>query len=137
MRAPGGSGADYPTVTVLDVLPTRAEGEPVAPDAGLPVVGDAETGYGNAANTARSVRAYFQDTEARAVVVLLFASCAFIATYVWVHGGYASFWTSLRHVSFNLVSVALDSGFTSVDYAQWPIFAPLFMLFLSCITVRR
>lgn len=36
--APGGSGADYPTVTVLDVLPTRAEGEPVTPDPALPVV---------------------------------------------------------------------------------------------------
>lgn len=40
--APGGSGADYPTVTVLDVLPTRAEGEPVTPDASLPAVEEAD-----------------------------------------------------------------------------------------------
>ena len=38
--APGGPGADYPTVTVLDVLPTRAVGEPVPPDPALPVVGE-------------------------------------------------------------------------------------------------
>lgn len=38
--SPGsGSGAlDYPTVTVLDVLPTRADGEAVPPREGLPVV---------------------------------------------------------------------------------------------------
>ncbi|WP_421741718.1 FKBP-type peptidyl-prolyl cis-trans isomerase [Cellulomonas sp.] len=38
--SPGsGSGAsDYPTVTVVDVLPTRAEGEPVPPVPNLPVV---------------------------------------------------------------------------------------------------
>lgn len=36
--APGGSGADYPTVTVLDVLPTRAVGEPLTPDPALPVI---------------------------------------------------------------------------------------------------
>ncbi|UUI70187.1 FKBP-type peptidyl-prolyl cis-trans isomerase [Cellulomonas xiejunii] len=36
--APGGSGADYPTVTVLDVLPTRAVGEQLEPDPSLPVV---------------------------------------------------------------------------------------------------
>ncbi|WP_249670540.1 FKBP-type peptidyl-prolyl cis-trans isomerase [Cellulomonas wangleii] len=35
---PGGAGVDYPTVTVLDVLPTRAVGEPVPPDPSLPVV---------------------------------------------------------------------------------------------------
>lgn len=38
--APGGAGADYPTVTVLDVLPTQAVGTPVEPDPGLPVVSD-------------------------------------------------------------------------------------------------
>ncbi len=36
--APGGAGADYPTVTVLDVLPTRAVGEPVPPSESLPAV---------------------------------------------------------------------------------------------------
>lgn len=33
-----GSAASYPTVTVLDVLPTRALGTPVEPRAGLPTV---------------------------------------------------------------------------------------------------
>ncbi|MBF0689318.1 MAG: FKBP-type peptidyl-prolyl cis-trans isomerase [Cellulomonas sp.] len=42
--APGGSGADYPTVTVLDVLPTRAVGEPIEPDPSLPVVTEAGDG---------------------------------------------------------------------------------------------
>jgi len=36
--APGSGAANYPTVTVLDVLPTRASGESVAPREGLPVV---------------------------------------------------------------------------------------------------
>jgi len=42
--APGGSGADYPTVTVLDVLPTRAVGEPLDPDPSLPVVAEGGDG---------------------------------------------------------------------------------------------
>ncbi|MFC0646599.1 FKBP-type peptidyl-prolyl cis-trans isomerase [Cellulomonas phragmiteti] len=42
--APGGSGGDYPTVTVLDVLPTRAVGEPLTPDPALPVVTEAGDG---------------------------------------------------------------------------------------------
>jgi trk system potassium uptake protein len=84
---------------------------------------------------ARSIRAYFGDTEARAVVSLIVVSCVFIAGYLHLNGVYGDFGTALRHASFNLVSMALDCGFASVDYAQWPVFAPLFMLLLSCITV--
>ena len=36
--APGDGAADYPTVTVVDVLPTRASGEPVPAAEGMPVV---------------------------------------------------------------------------------------------------
>ncbi|HEY0237083.1 MAG TPA: FKBP-type peptidyl-prolyl cis-trans isomerase [Friedmanniella sp.] len=36
--AAAGSASSYPTVTVLDVLPTRASGEPVAPREGMPAV---------------------------------------------------------------------------------------------------
>ncbi len=42
--APGGGGGDYPTVTVLDVLPTRAVGNPVPPEPGLPAVTEADDG---------------------------------------------------------------------------------------------
>ena len=31
----------------------------------------------------------------------------------------------------NVVSIATTTGYASVDYALWPIFAPLWMLFLS------
>ncbi|WP_245530228.1 FKBP-type peptidyl-prolyl cis-trans isomerase [Cellulomonas flavigena] len=42
--APGGTGAEYPTVTVIDVLPTRAVGETLTPDPALPVVTEGEGG---------------------------------------------------------------------------------------------
>jgi trk/ktr system potassium uptake protein len=83
----------------------------------------------------RSLRAYLRDSEAKAVVVVLATSCFGIAAYLWWTGTYPDFWTALRHASFNLVSIATDCGFASVDYNKWPIFAPLWMLFLSCITV--
>jgi trk system potassium uptake protein TrkH len=56
-----------------------------------------------------------------------------IGLFLWWKGVYPNFWTALRHASFNLVSMATDCGFASVDFNQWPIFAPLWMLFLSCI----
>ncbi len=42
--APGTGAADFPTVTVLDVLPTRAAGEALPPREGLPTVTLADDG---------------------------------------------------------------------------------------------
>ncbi len=83
----------------------------------------------------KSLKPYLRDTEAVATVVLILASCLGIAVFLWWQGTYPSFWTALRHASFNLVSIATDCGFASVDFNQWPIFAPMWMLFLSCISV--
>ena len=81
----------------------------------------------------KSLKLYLRDTEAIATVALILASCLGIAVFLWWQGTYPSFWTALRHASFNLVSIATDCGFTSVDYNQWPIFAPMWMLLLSCV----
>jgi len=83
----------------------------------------------------RSLTPYRQDIEATPFLCLVLGSCLGITVYLWDQGTYPSFWTALRHTSFNLVSIATDCGFASVDFNQWPIFAPLWMLFLSCICV--
>jgi len=83
----------------------------------------------------RSLRAYWSDMEARGVVIVLTVSSLGVAVYLWIMGTYPDFPTALRHASFNLVSMATDCGFSSQDFDKWPIFAPLWMLFLSCVTV--
>jgi trk system potassium uptake protein TrkH len=81
----------------------------------------------------RTLSAYRYDIEAMPYLILLLGSCAGLAGYLWLQGTYAEYITALRHVSFNLVSIATDCGFVSTDYGTWPIFAPLWMLFLSSI----
>ncbi len=82
----------------------------------------------------KSLYPYRRDPEAFPYLALVLGSCLMIAAFLWVQGTYPSFWTALRHSSFNLVSIANGCGLVSVDYNLWPIFAPLWMLFLSCIT---
>ena len=77
---------------------------------------------------------YLQDAEAKGTLALILGSCLMVALFLWWQGAYTSFWSALRYASFNLVSIATDCGFVSTDFGQWPIFAPLWMLFLSCIT---
>jgi trk system potassium uptake protein TrkH len=38
---------------------------------------------------------------------------------------------ALRHGMFNVVSLATTTGYATVDYLAWPVFAPVFMLLLS------
>ena len=83
----------------------------------------------------RSLRAYWSDMEAKAFVALVVSSTVVCALYLTVKGTYPGFLTALRHVAFNLVSIATDCGFASQDYDKWPIFVPLWMLFLSCVAV--
>ncbi len=82
----------------------------------------------------RSLKAYLQDAEAVAMLQLIIVSCLGIGFFLWWRGVYPDFGSALRFASFNLVSLATDCGFASADFNTWPIFAPLWMLLLSCIT---
>ena len=82
----------------------------------------------------KSLLPYRRDPEVVGVLGLVFVSILGVSLYVWQAGVYPEFVTALRHVSFNLVSLATDCGFASADFNQWPIFAPMWMLALSCVT---
>jgi trk system potassium uptake protein TrkH len=78
----------------------------------------------------RSLAVYLRDAEARA-----WSPCCILDLVC------SDFWasttrllTNLRHVAFNQFN-RHDCGFASQDYDKWPAFVPLWMLFLSCITV--
>ena len=79
----------------------------------------------------RSLRPYLQDPEAGWFIAVTVGSVFVVAMYIWKDGIYAEFETALRHAAFNVVSIATTTGYASVDYALWPIFAPILMLFLS------
>lgn len=81
----------------------------------------------------KSLSVYLADPEAMPTLILILSSCLGIALFLWLKGIYPDFLTSLRYASFNLISIATSSGYSSVDYAKWPIFAPLWMMFLTAI----
>jgi len=81
----------------------------------------------------RGPKAYFRDAEAKAILSVLGFSCVGAALFLYFKGAYADFPTALRHATFNLVSIAVDSGLHTQDYSRWPIFVPMWMMFLSCL----
>ncbi len=81
-----------------------------------------------------SLKPYLLDPEAIPMLGVVSGSILLCAGYLWHFETYPDFFESLRHVAFNLVSVATDCGFMSADYDRWPPFVPWWMLYLSCIT---
>ena len=79
----------------------------------------------------RSWRPYARDPEAGLVVLAMLGSAVLIALYLWWSAVYPGFWTALRFAAFNVVSVASTTGFANTDIALSPMFAPLWMLYLS------
>lgn len=80
----------------------------------------------------RSLLNVWRDVEARMFMLTLLAAVFGVAAFLTAHEVYPSFATALRHAAFNVVSVATTTGFATVDYALWPAFAPVLMLFLCC-----
>jgi trk system potassium uptake protein len=78
----------------------------------------------------RSLAVLVTDTEVRLYLAVMLLSVLGVAFYLWLTGTYPGFGEAMRHAAFNVVSIATTTGYASVDYAQWPIFAPVFMLFL-------
>ena len=81
-----------------------------------------------------SLRPYWHDAEVKGVIGILLLSVLGCTLYLWGTDTYASFWTALRYVAFNLVSMATTTGYANTDFALWPIFVPFWMLFLASVT---
>lgn len=81
-----------------------------------------------------SLKPYREDMEMRGFLALVLSSCLLTAYVLWDTGTYPDYSTALRHATFNLVTIATDCGFATQDFNQWPIFVPMWMLFLSCLS---
>ncbi len=79
----------------------------------------------------RSLRDYRFDVEAHYFLGFLAVSSLALAVYLWPEEVYEDFPTTFRYVAFHSVSLATSLGFATTDYAQWPLFGQLWILFLG------
>lgn len=80
----------------------------------------------------RSTRVLWADPEVRAFVTVLVASVFVLSLLLRAHGVHEHYLGSLRAAAFHVVSLATTTGYSSTDYVQWPVFAPVLMIFLGC-----
>lgn len=80
----------------------------------------------------RSLLVFLRDPEGKAFLTVTLGTALLLAVFLVWRDVYPEFWTALRYTLFNTVSIATTTGYASTDYAQWPMLAPVMMLFLSC-----
>ncbi len=72
-----------------------------------------------------------KDLEWRGTIALLLGVSLFISGLLLARGVYSDPWEALRAATFSTVSIGSTTGYATVDYTTWPIFAPVLILMLS------
>ncbi|MDR2880933.1 MAG: TrkH family potassium uptake protein [Azoarcus sp.] len=79
----------------------------------------------------RSFAPYRRDPEIPFFFGALAISVILLVVYLMYSGIDGGFFSTLRRVSFHVVSMATSLGLTTVDFTQWPMFTQLWLLFLG------
>ena len=79
----------------------------------------------------RSAVPYLDDPELPWFFGVLAVSIGVLTIYLIPYGVHADGWQTLRQVSFHAISLATSLGLAISDYTLWPVFAQLWILFLS------
>jgi trk system potassium uptake protein TrkH len=79
----------------------------------------------------RSLKPYSRDSELPYFLGVLAVSVAGIALFLLANGVYADWLTALRLAAFHTISVGTNTGYATIDYNLWPVFGPLWLMFLG------
>jgi trk system potassium uptake protein TrkH len=81
----------------------------------------------------KSPAAYLRDTEVRAFLLFVVAAVLMVATLLWTNGVHPGLSHAVVSAYFEVVSIVTSTGFGADDFTAWPLFLPLFLIFISFI----
>ncbi|VAW53435.1 Trk potassium uptake system protein TrkH [hydrothermal vent metagenome] len=81
----------------------------------------------------KSLMPYLRDSEFKLYASLLIIISSLCIYVLYTQSVYHDFSSAFREALFHTVSIATTSGFVTSDYASWPVFIPVLLLFASFI----
>lgn len=81
----------------------------------------------------RSFKSYFKDSELRVFLSIMLLISVVSVTYLMWTSTVTDPWLALRQGIFQTVSIGSTAGFATAEYAYWPGFLPILLLFASYI----
>jgi len=79
----------------------------------------------------RSFLSLLRDPEVRTYALVLLASIVGLTAVLLAHQTYDNLAEAALSAAFHVVSVATTTGYAATDYAMWPVFAPVWLMFLG------
>ncbi len=79
----------------------------------------------------RSLKPYLHDPEIPFYFSVLVLSVVLLTLFLMQHTVHSDVLTTLRYVSFHVVSISTSLGLSTYDYTLWPMFAQVWVLFLG------
>lgn len=79
------------------------------------------------------VKPYLFDPEFRTYTFVLAIGIVISSSYLYFQDVYTSFAEALRYGTFMTVSISTTTGFGNADFAIWPGFLPVMLIFMSFI----
>lgn len=76
---------------------------------------------------------YYQDPEFKVYAGLLIIVSAIVVLYLYLQNVYPTWEEALRYGVFQTVSIATTTGYANADFAAWPSFLPVLLIFMSFI----
>jgi len=86
-----------------------------------------------AALRSKSVMEYFCDAEFKAYSLMMVSISFLSVYYLYTRDVFTDLGTAMREGIFHAVSIASTSGFVISDYASWPVFIPVMLIFASFV----
>ena len=79
-----------------------------------------------------SLKPVTNDHEIRTYFAVLLLATLLLTVLLLANGVYSDWAHALRVSAFHVVSLATTTGYAATDYALWPVFAPVLLMFLGC-----
>jgi len=75
---------------------------------------------------------FFKDEQLKVYLSILFGLICLLSIWLWWNSAY-SLSQSIQYSVFNIVSVITTTGYATIDYTAWGVFAVAFFLFITYI----
>lgn len=81
----------------------------------------------------RSLGDYLRDSEVSFFLLIVAGLIVLVTAILWLAGEYANPLTALRYAAFQVISIITSTGFTTTNFADWPSFLPILLIYISFI----